>query len=387
MINEMNSDFNYFLKTATWDKEAHGLFDYEYNDNIKIFNIKSDGYIQRNDKDNETLLILNKNENSFFLTGDNINNTTKNGIAQLYKQYNNYYLATNVSASYDYNLNNIDYIQHKLWVNIKQIENKGVNLQYISKFDYTLSFGDLIRFGRVQYLVSDVYIKDSNNNDDIKNNIDSYIYKPIICDNYIDNSNNCIRCHKKDNSDDNPLIRICSCIGNKNYMHLKCYKNYIKSSNIFGMKELKLQNIYILTTYNLICEHCKQPLNTFISRNNIIRSILPYKIEKKNISYFILTSMNYIRENIFTTSVIIFYFPNMNEEYYLGRGHEATFRINDISISRVHSKIYMKDNKFKIDDMGSKFGTLLLLKNDVNVEDIKNNKMVIESGRSIFWIE
>ena len=85
---------------------------------------------------------------------------------------------------------------------------------------------------------------------------------------------------------------------------------------------------------------------------------------------------------------MIFIFPKKKEEYYLGRGHEATFKVSDISISRVHCKIYMQNNKILLDDLGSKFGTLVLMRNkDLEVEEMLEKKIKIQTGRSVFWIK
>ena len=85
--------------------------------------------------------------------------------------------------------------------------------------------------------------------------------------------------------------------------------------------------------------------------------------------------------------IIIFTFPNKKEEYFLGRGHEATFKISDISISRVHAKIYLKDDNIIIDDLGSKFGTLLLVRNSIDVSQMLDKKMKIQIGRNVIWVE
>ena len=45
----------------------------------------------------------------------------------------------------------------------------------------------------------------------------------------------------------------------------------------------------------------------------------------------------------------------------IGRAFDAGMRVPDISVSRYHSTIELRDNYFFIKDNGSKFGTLLLL--------------------------
>lgn len=48
--------------------------------------------------------------------------------------------------------------------------------------------------------------------------------------------------------------------------------------------------------------------------------------------------------------------------FKLGRGHESDLRINDISVSRLHSKIKFENGSFLLEDNTSKFGTLVLIK-------------------------
>ena len=46
----------------------------------------------------------------------------------------------------------------------------------------------------------------------------------------------------------------------------------------------------------------------------------------------------------------------------------------------MHSKIYLKDNKIYLEDCGSKFGTLVLAKEKL---EINNNPKIIQIGRTL----
>ena len=101
---------------------------------------------------------------------------------------------------------------------------------------------------------------------------------------------------------------------------------------------------------------------------------MPYSFDKQTY-HIVLESINFVRDGVFCVMIIIFTFPEKKEEYFLGRGHEATFKISDISISRVHAKFYLKDENIVIDDLGSKFGTLLLVRKNINVTEMIEKKM------------
>lgn len=97
-------------------------------------------------------------------------------------------------------------------------------------------------------------------------------------------------------------------------------------------------------------------------------------------NYIILESLNSIRENQYPLSIHVLMFIEDNEFYILGRGHESDVRISDISVSRSHAKIYMKDKKFFLEDTGSKFGTLALAKDDVEINELPQ---ILQIGRTL----
>lgn len=60
--------------------------------------------------------------------------------------------------------------------------------------------------------------------------------------------------------------------------------------------------------------------------------------------------------------------PGSSQDLFkMGRGHESDLRINDISVSRIHAMIKFKEGKFLLEDNNSKFGTLVLVKNKVEI--------------------
>jgi len=95
-----------------------------------------------------------------------------------------------------------------------------------------------------------------------------------------------------------------------------------------------------------------------------------------------LESLNSIKENAYPLSVHILMFLDEVEYncYILGRGHEADLRISDISVSRLHAKIYMKNNRYILEDLSSKFGTLVLATDQI---EITQDNKVIQIGRTL----
>ena len=75
------------------------------------------------------------------------------------------------------------------------------------------------------------------------------------------------------------------------------------------------------------------------------------------------------------------------DEINIGRFTECDLRINEISVSRYHSKVYKKHNKVYIEDLQSKFGTLIKIPEQGLLID-RHQKAVfsLQTGRSFFQI-
>ena len=74
-----------------------------------------------------------------------------------------------------------------------------------------------------------------------------------------------------------------------------------------------------------------------------------------------------------------------SSELRIGRNNECEIRITDISISRKHGKIEMKNDNFYIYDTKSKFGTLICEPNlHIDLEMVKRG---IQIGRTVATFE
>lgn len=71
-----------------------------------------------------------------------------------------------------------------------------------------------------------------------------------------------------------------------------------------------------------------------------------------------------------------------NSPIKIGRGHECEIRITDISVSRKHAEIILKEGEFYIVDTKAKFGTLVKLEEDFVLSGGRPIK--IQFGRTVF---
>jgi pSer/pThr/pTyr-binding forkhead associated (FHA) protein len=65
------------------------------------------------------------------------------------------------------------------------------------------------------------------------------------------------------------------------------------------------------------------------------------------------------KEHNLTGALHILVFDQEKKEVTIGRGSESHVRISDISVSRTHAIIELRDNKIFVRDNKSKFGTLV----------------------------
>ena len=380
----------------TWNKDAHALFDYESEEIAKNkFTLGKGGKIIRDEKKGETKYEPDNQEDGFFLTGSH-SSSSEGCLIHFFNEYGAHTrVSKKIKDQYKYNKEKITEIQNLLYYIISQSELKGIKREYKSGYNYKPNINDIIRFGRVQFIIRSMKDKSTlNNNKEIieDNDNNKCIYLPNDNSN-LKSANNktivCELCDKKENdSINNPIIKICQC-KECPLLHLNCFKNvYIKKEKIFNYNEKEYMSgkLKIINFINFLCPICNEPYNPIIKKGNNFYNILPYSFDKE-VFHIVLESINFVRDGIYCVMIIIFTFHNKKEEYFLGRGHEATFKISDISISRVHAKFYLKDENIIIDDLGSKFGTLLLVRNSIDVTEMIEKKIKIQIGRSVFWVE
>ena len=386
------SNQSYKINCVTWGKDAHALFDYESEEIVKnIFTLGRGGKIFLDNEKGTTTYEPDNQEDGFFLTGGH-SSSSEGCLINFFNEYGSHTRVTKkIKDEYEFNKENITEVQSMIYYVIAQKELKGIKREYKSEYNYKPEIYDIIRFGRVQFIVRSIKDK-SCSNDGESNDIKS-IFLPNDNSNLKQTLNNkvliCELCEKKETDNiNNPIIKICPC-KKCPLLHINCFKNeYLKKDKMFyySNKDYMNGSLKIVSLINFLCPLCNEPYNPIIKINSRFYNILPYSFDK-NIFHIVLESINFVKDGVYCIMVIIFTFPNKKEEFFLGRGHEATFKISDISISRVHAKIYLKDENIVIDDLGSKFGTLLLARNSIDVGEMIEKKMKIQIGRNVIWLD
>jgi pSer/pThr/pTyr-binding forkhead associated (FHA) protein len=98
------------------------------------------------------------------------------------------------------------------------------------------------------------------------------------------------------------------------------------------------------------------------------------KIDRPKETYMILEEAGKARRDM----IVIQNVPS--DGIKIGRGHQCDIRVTDISVSRVHAFIKLINGKFVLFDNESKFGTLVKLQRDIQ---INFEKKAFQIGRTV----
>ena len=121
------------------------------------------------------------------------------------------------------------------------------------------------------------------------------------------------------------------------YIHLDCLKHWIGTKSCVKIESNDNYTIYKIK--KIQCELCKSILPDYIKHNSKIYCVLDYNTNYKN--YICIERLTVDkRKNRF------FYIGNIDnkKEIKVGRGHNVDLLLNDVSVSRIHFKLYIQDN-------------------------------------------
>jgi len=175
----------------------------------------------------------------------------------------------------------------------------------------------------------------------------------------------CKICLSNNEEETNPMINLCKCMGSISCVHFQCLKYWMQTKLSTKENEKKSVTSYSMKSFN--CEICKTPYPLRFRSEDLYYDIIDYTrpVDK---NYIILESLNQMKDNNNYKSLQVITLEE-NEKIVMGRGHETDVRINDISVSRTHALITLVSGKIFIKDLKSKFGTLVLVQDDLELTD------------------
>jgi RING-variant domain/FHA domain len=340
----------------TWKRESSGLFDYENKDYVKSkVKISEESYIIR---ENDVVT------NFPISSGPELKELV---LVSLNKNRQGFYINSNPKLSKTFGV-------EKPWLVVKGLK----------KPEYLLSEGEIIRLGKIRMKVKEicgfkqsetkkVSISSKNvhnggliSNKNITESLDSIDIKPQITNK---DSISCRICLGDDTDTPNPLISPCYCTGTMGVVHAQCLKRWLESKIM-----RKVQNkAKIYTWKSLECELCKFRYPNKIKINSNTIDLI--NIEKPATNYIIFETLTETNNHITVLSI------DKNNIIKLGRGNDTDLKIQDISVSRNHAFIKVKNSSLYLEDCNSKFGTLVKIKKDLSLD--LDNKVLIQCGRTL----
>lgn len=372
------------LTIRTWDKDTNGLFDYSTkqttNSRETIENsatmCRKDHFIKEssNQENKEVLFKIDKNGTNQYLIENKIETNMEANIENIAKINNNFWYVVNDNESLEDN---------------NKIKNRNKN--------YYLVKNDIIKLGRLKFVLTEdnfssgdtkyeltVPNKDSTIN---INNLNSdgvfNLVREVQClkENDQEEKILCRICYSEEiDKENDPMVHLCNCKGGINYAHFNCIKHWMKTKLILIGNTRGTVRTYYIPRFN--CEICKAPYPfrfKLSGKENKIYELID--IIRPSTNYIILESLDQIKENNNNKYIHVIAITNEND-ITIGRGLEADIKINDISVSRLHSKLNFNFNtkSLLIRDLKSKFGTLVLIKNSFELKE--RESLFVQIGRS-----
>lgn len=350
----------------TWNRDSHGLYDYE-NTNAKCTSLEINKCLN---------LVRYKND----IKVSSKSEKDEEELLQIKLIDNNFYLKNNLEFQLPPTEANINSLQNKNWLPVKS-ENlqSSCNNSNNRIFNYSpkLQVNDIIKLGRVKYVVTELALSREENDMDmdpieVKKEVIQLIPKIQARENQ---KNDCKICLSNVEDEDNMMINLCKCTGSIANVHINCVKQWMATKLTNKTNEKNTIFSYNIKAFN--CEICKMPYPLKFEFNNQLHHLIDIKVMTGN--YMILESLNQTKDNSNYKSVHLIRLSE-GEKIILGRGHDSDIRINDISVSRKHASIEFSNSSVIIKDLYSKFGTLVLQHNDIRMTE---TPLFIQIGRTL----
>lgn len=350
------------VKAVTWNKDSHGLFDYEnsYYD-MKKFVITENTVLTR--VNNE---IVNIGEN---VTTEDPNKNDSEQLISIVKDKTwegKYYIDMQSQSSSR---------RVSTYLIVRSLKCRDGKTQR----GYSLIPGDILKLGRVEHKV--IEIQTGNGPSTVKGIEDSNMFPE---DTLFDANTQteatydadrickyCLMDRVSDNDLENLMLYPCKCSGSSAGVHFSCLRNWIQYKIIAKHSH----NVANYQWKKLECEICLEPLPRRIQHGTGIFELI--SIERPQTPYMIVEKIGEDKKSSSFTIIV----PEVGQTINMGRGHQCDFRISDISVSRVHAHLKFEEGKFLLYDNDSKFGTLVLLNQDYTVRE---DKAAVQIGRTVF---
>lgn len=333
-MQQRSSSRHVDVQSQTWSRDSHGLFDYESQTTVsQSFQCDTSGYLSRSGDQ----LVYSSGElpePAETLASLQISETA--GIRLQPKQ--------------------------EVWLAVRFLGENGLEMRQ----------GQVLKLGRVKYLVKSLYNGLEKQIDSSEGDMDTSDEDCLEEGEIVDKSQAVCRVCWERGTDANPLLSQCRCSGSIKFIHLDCQRHWLASK--VTIREIDGCVTYLWKT--LECEVCKTALPLTLHHKGKWFSL--FSISKPDSAHIILETEDLEIPALKCVHVISF--DDTRTEMKLGRGHNSTIRVNDISVSRCHAVLKLKQGKFILEDCNSKFGTLMKVEQEIT---LGTEKVTLQMGRSL----
>lgn len=251
------------------------------------------------------------------------------------------------------------------------------------KDGYVIKDYDIVKLGRMKFRVKEFrneneFFQDHDNANSPHQGFDEY-HEVEQAD---EDDVMCRFCWTGEQTEDNPIIGSCICMGSIKYIHFLCLKQWLHTK---VTKKNEGDSHTTLNWKNFECELCKFAYPyTFKLKGKRWFLVDLNRPDDSDTPYIILESLSSEKKN--TSRTIHTVMINTDQTTFsLGRGHDSELRINDISVSRKHANLEYKNGVFTLTDLKSKFGTLVLISH--NVELNEQSSKTFQVGRTVITLK
>jgi len=143
------------------------------------------------------------------------------------------------------------------------------------------------------------------------------------------------------------------------YIHVECLREWMNGKKLVYNGE-RVKSFFWKA---LECELCKTAFET--NMKNRLMQIMDF--ERPEEEYLIMESVKSA-----PAKVIHVFYLNKGSEFKIGRSVDTDMKIADISVSRIHSYIRIKNRRLYVEDNGAKFGTLLKIRDPLELVEYGN---------------
>jgi hypothetical protein len=347
------------LKSSTWARDSHGLFDYECSKlsktSLKTASVcylarKGQEVLQRfqeaSEPDLKYLLHLTQQEGALYLG----------------------HFALCPSQLGEKSPKNR--LNEKLYLVVKHLKNsKG----------YQVAEGDVLKMGRLKFRIKELKGADPAKRVE-KFSLQDLVNFKCPTDESDDESEEkgtkfklpCRICLSEMYVEENPLICPCNCDGTMKYIHLRCLQRALRSKVTTRSTESALS----FSWKSMSCDLCKRPYPYRFELNGRLVELV--QIPKPPEKYVILEGLCKDKNSSKWLHVVSL---NSKDSIKFGRATDCELRMTDISVSRLHGVIRLVGEKFFLEDKNSKFGTLVQIKRPLALEC--GTATVVQCGRTV----